>query len=130
MIYNCNTIYFNGGGIRGYSYLGVLSALREKLNINKQFDIYIGVSIGSIFAFIAASNINLEKLREKIFKTNDFSLNAISDVDIDNFFLFIACFLTASSFLKAHKKLICFLVDFSSFISISFYILLKYPYDN
>ena len=40
--YNC---IFTGGSVRGLSYVGVIKAIEE---LNIEFDIYVGSSIGSI----------------------------------------------------------------------------------
>lgn len=62
-------IAFEGGGIRGYSYIGVLKALNEEesiLNIKK----VIGTSVGSIFALFVAckvSNSDLDKYSTTLF---------------------------------------------------------------
>ncbi len=60
-------VIFGGGGVRGISYVGAYSALRE---LNIKFSGYAGSSIGSIFATLCALNYSFEDIKEFFYGIN------------------------------------------------------------
>lgn len=74
---NKSVLVLSGGSFKGLSYIGVIKAL-EKLDIRKYLNIFVGTSIGSIFAFLLSLNSYIEEIEDfvntldfnKIFKFN------------------------------------------------------------
>jgi len=62
-------IVFEGGGMRGLSYVGVAKAL-EELGILKDVDTFVGSSAGSIFAGLLVCGANSQFLEKTIKSTN------------------------------------------------------------
>jgi len=61
----------SGGGTKGFAYLGAFQAFKE---YGIEFDMVAGTSIGSLFAAIYASQMDVEDVQERIkdMKTSDF----------------------------------------------------------
>lgn len=74
---NKSVLVLSGGSFKGLSYIGVIKAL-DKLDIRKYLNIFVGTSIGSIFAFLLSLNSYIEEIEDfvntldfnKIFKFN------------------------------------------------------------
>ena len=72
-----DTLVFAGGGVRGFSYVGVLMAFRDtyKKSPGKHFSTFAGTSVGSLFALLCCLDLDLSDAM-KIFK----------DVGLENIF--------------------------------------------
>lgn len=68
---NKNVLVLSGGSFKGLAYMGVIKALC-KLNIRRHLNIFVGTSIGSIFAFLLSLNSYIEEIEEFI-NTLDFN---------------------------------------------------------
>lgn len=66
-----DTIVFSGGGIKGISYIGFMTALLEKINIS-QIKHYIGASAGGIFCYFLVLGYTLDEIK-KILYNYDFA---------------------------------------------------------
>ena len=62
---NKNVIVLSGGSFKGLAYIGVIKAL-DKMNIRQYLNIFVGTSIGSIFAFLLSLNSYIEEIEEFI----------------------------------------------------------------
>jgi len=78
---NYQNIVFQGGGVKGIAYAGVIKALND-LKLTEHFKKSIGTSVGSICAFLFAlkpTNEEIDKYMiqviEKILKPSDHVLN-------------------------------------------------------
>ena len=58
---NKNVIVLSGGSFKGLAYVGVIKAL-DKMNIRQYLNIFVGTSIGSIFAFLLSLNSYIEEI--------------------------------------------------------------------
>ena len=80
-----DTICLSGGGIKGFSFIGVLEYLEQKKIINfSLIKNYVGTSIGAIISFLLSLKYSVFELKEFILNFN-FSV-LINNINIDNFF--------------------------------------------
>ena len=63
MSYNFKNLVFEGGGIKGFSYCGVIKELESK-NMLKNFNKFAGTSSGSIFASLLAAEFTADEILE------------------------------------------------------------------
>lgn len=68
---NKNVLVLSGGSFKGLAYMGVIKAL-GKLDIRRYLNIFVGTSIGSIFAFLLSLNSYIEEIEEFV-NTLDFN---------------------------------------------------------
>ena len=68
---NKNVLVLSGGSFKGLAYMGVIKAL-GKLDIRRHLNIFVGTSIGSIFAFLLSLNSYIEEIEEFV-NTLDFN---------------------------------------------------------
>jgi len=62
-------LVLSGGGVKGYTYIGVMKAF-EELNIKEKFKIIVGSSIGSFFALLMVLGYTSDKLITVFSKMN------------------------------------------------------------
>lgn len=79
---NKNVIVLSGGSFKGLAYVGVIKAL-DKMNIRKYLNIFVGTSIGSIFAFLLSLNSYIEEIEEFI---NSLDFNKLFKFNIKNLY--------------------------------------------
>ena len=78
--YNC---IFTGGSVRGLSYVGVIKAIEE---LNIEFDIYVGSSIGSLILTFYILGYTAQEIENNINNIDlwklftDFNINIVNDV--------------------------------------------------
>jgi NTE family protein len=77
-------IVFSGGGVKGYSYIGVIKALEEQ-NILSNIKNIAGTSIGSLFAFLIILKYTFNELNELCFNIDLEQINNVSSDNILNF---------------------------------------------
>ena len=77
-------IVFSGGGVKGYSYIGVIKAL-EELDIINNIKNVAGTSIGSLFALLIVLKYTFNELNELCFNIDLEQINNISSDNILNF---------------------------------------------
>ena len=75
-----DTIVFSGGGVRGFSYVGVLLAFEDlyRITIHKHFRKFAGTSVGGLFAMICAIGLRPNDCLDAF---NEFGLGAIFTKD-------------------------------------------------
>lgn len=61
-----DTVVFSGGGVRGFSYIGVLLAFQDlyKTTVSKHFKKFAGTSVGALFALICVLDIDPKRAIE------------------------------------------------------------------
>ena len=79
---NKNVIVLSGGSFKGLAYVGVIKAL-DKMNIRQYLNIFVGTSIGSIFAFLLSLNSYIEEIEEFI---NSLDFNKLFKFNIKNLY--------------------------------------------
>ena len=77
---NIKNLVLSGGGVKGYTYIGVLKAL-EKYNFSKNIETIAGTSIGSIFALFICLEYSSKDLEEL---SNNFDLERLNNIDTEN----------------------------------------------
>ncbi len=70
------TCIFGGGAVRGFSYVGVIKALRE---LGVELDAIAGSSVGAIFATLYALGYSSDKLAKIVL---DFNMNMFKDISL------------------------------------------------
>lgn len=83
---NCNkktTLILSGGSFKGFAYIGVVKALK-KLDLLKNLNVFIGTSIGSVFAFLLSLNSYVEEIEELITKID---FNNLFNYNLKNLYL-------------------------------------------
>lgn len=80
-----DTLCFSGGGIIGFSFIGVLDYLAKNNKINLELiKNYVGTSCGSMLAFLLSINYSIDELKEFILNFNFQVLINESDNNIEN----------------------------------------------
>jgi predicted acylesterase/phospholipase RssA len=71
---------FSGGGIKGFSFIGVLEKLVEhkKIDLNK-IDMYVGTSAGSMISFFLILGFSIDEIKEFVITFNFSKLNGEID---------------------------------------------------
>jgi NTE family protein len=87
-----DNLVLSGGGIKGYTYIGVIKALNEK---KIKFKKLVGSSIGSFFALLIVLNYEYDELYN-IFSKMEISFSdllsvKIDNIDLDNIFSNLFC---------------------------------------
>jgi predicted acylesterase/phospholipase RssA len=77
---NIGNLVLSGGGIKGYTYIGVMKALEEK---NITFKKIVGSSIGSFFSLLIILNYSSSELMS-IFSKMNITFDDILSLNIDN----------------------------------------------
>lgn len=80
---NKNVLVLSGGSFKGLAYMGVIKAL-GKLDIRRYLNIFVGTSIGSIFAFLLSLNSYIEEIEEFV---NSLDFNNLFKFNFKNLFL-------------------------------------------
>ena len=81
---NIRNLILSGGGVKGYSYIGVIKAF-EEYDILKNIKTIVGTSIGSIFATLVSINYSYKELNELCLNIDLGKINNISTENIINF---------------------------------------------
>lgn len=79
---NKNVLVLSGGSFKGLAYMGVIKAL-GKLDIRRHLNIFVGTSIGSIFAFLLSLNSYIEEIEEFV---NSLDFNNLFKFNFKNLF--------------------------------------------
>ena len=66
---NCKHLILSGGGMKGFTYLGLLRLI-EKYNIKPQLETITGFSAGAIFSFILALGFSYDEIVPIMLNTN------------------------------------------------------------
>lgn len=82
---NCKktTLVLSGGSFKGFAYIGVIKALK-KIDLLKDLNVFVGTSIGSVFAFLLSLNSYIEEIEELITKID---FNHLFNYNIKNLYL-------------------------------------------
>lgn len=82
---NCKktTLVLSGGSFKGFAYIGVIKALK-KIDLLKDLNVFVGTSIGSVFAFLLSLNSYIEEIEELITKID---FNNLFNYNIKNLYL-------------------------------------------
>ena len=80
-----DTLCFSGGGIKGFSFIGVLDYLEKNNKINLELiKNYVGTSCGAMLSFLLSINYSIDELKEFILNFNFQVLINETDNNIEN----------------------------------------------
>lgn len=76
------TLVLSGGSFKGFAYIGVIKALKE-FGILENLKVFVGTSIGAIFALLLSLNSYIEEIEELI---NKIDFNNLFNYNIKNLY--------------------------------------------